>query len=372
MCSIGGFISERPLDAKTARSLVEGLVWYGADRGQQSTGAWIQGPGGTRLVKKAVSPSEFTAGEDFDKLFQGMDGGVTTALTHTRQPTSGGRGDKQAQPFRRGEVVTVHNGMYWNSDREAKHWEVEKKHGVDSELVTAFVSSYGAMKLPKLLQNVYGASALGVWDNGKLYLMRSDNPTCYSAFTLRDGNEVVAFASTRSILFSALKHTWLMPSSIRGAETKENVLLLVTPKKLVQCSKKIYPAVLYTKGRGGAYGYGSDFDSEACDLSQYASRFEGKSIAERELKQWEERKGKSPFLFGPASQHYTRSGEVQHIERDSTIHSTTDKPSDVLKEITLSHTYNGDRGKHETTETENGNGAEASASNSKSGEGIED
>src|SRR5512138_2277976 len=107
MCSISGWIAEAPLTPEETRCLTRGLLFHGERRGSQSGGIWMDGT----LLKKAIRPLDLSRTDECEAL---VSKGGQWALIHTRQPTSGGRGDEHAQPFVSGDITCVHNGIFTN------------------------------------------------------------------------------------------------------------------------------------------------------------------------------------------------------------------------------------------------------------------
>ena len=234
MCSIGGYISEKPLDRTTARNLLSALLWYGQDRGTQSAGCYYNG----QIAKRAMSPADFLDSSDFFNLFNANG---TLGLTHTRMATSGGHGDDQAQPFSIGRTTTVHNGMFWDVKGLKRDWNITKPSGVDSELITSFLHAMGPKKLPDFIESTDGPSAIAAIHNDKLYLMRHGNPTWFYHLEVANENHILVFASTDEQLERAMRHTWLMHDPIHTNGTQQGVLLHATPRKLSAASRKITP-----------------------------------------------------------------------------------------------------------------------------------
>lgn len=232
MCGIAGFISKKPLSSWASERLCSALLYYSEDRGSQSTGIFINGT----LFKKAMNACEFIELDEYNKLFT-QD--TSAALLHTRQPTSGGKGDDQAQPFISGTTVTVHNGWFTNIHELKRRWNIQKASGVDSELVTSFIDSYGIMKLPQFLKSSEGSSAFAIIYKNELYLMRSGNPTAYTIIDLADGNTVFVFASTPKILAMAIRYVWLIQPYHSIKETKEGILLHITPEIITKMSARV-------------------------------------------------------------------------------------------------------------------------------------
>lgn len=254
MCSIAGFISKNPLNAETALRLSSALLYHGQDRGRQSAGAFVLGKEG-RLYKKAVHPENFIYDDGFLGMFEHD---VKLALMHTRFPTCGDRTDKQAQPFTRENTVSVHNGYYFAIDAIEAQWGLERKSGVDSELITDYVETYGVKALPDFFETTDGPSAVGIYHNGELYVGRDDNPMSYAQIKMGDGNQLFVFASTESQLKAALDFTFLGKFVIK--ELKENRLYrVVSPFKLKRVRKwrRLRYGAASSYYGGGYGGYGS-------------------------------------------------------------------------------------------------------------------
>lgn len=225
MCSIGGFICSKPLDPGTAQNLASGLLWYGSVRGEQSSGVMVDG----EVYKAATKPSEFISDPKFIGMFAKP---PTCVLTHTRQPTSGGRGDEQAQPFVDNHTVTVHNGGIFNIKPLKERFNINKPSGVDSELITTFISAHGINELPKFMEEMMGSAAIAAYVNNKLYLARDGNPLEYLILNLSGGGSILIFASTESILMAAARYVWLLQPSIRSITLPSNSLYECTPTKV--------------------------------------------------------------------------------------------------------------------------------------------
>lgn len=203
MCSIAGWYSSYDLPANVAEDLATALLFYGKTRGDHSSGVFING----KTLKRAVSPVLLPSEPGFSSMFHGSN---RQALVHTRQPTSGGLGDAQAQPFRMDGTVTVHNGYYFDiKDIKNKHG-INKPSGVDSHLITSYVHRYGPMKLPKFIRTTDGPSAVGLINDGDMYLFRAGNPLSYMTIRFADDDKITLFASTPEMLQNAVRYVYLL------------------------------------------------------------------------------------------------------------------------------------------------------------------
>lgn len=251
MCSIGGWIATKPLPSDLAEMLAAALLWNGKVRGAQSAGIYVGG----KVLKKAVHPKDLIFTDEFAKMFEGND--TSICLTHTRQPTSGGTADPDAQPFMRGDVATVHNGGFFDCENIKERFGIRKETNVDSELVTAYAESYGVEMLPEFLEYAQGSAAIAAATaEGKLYLVRTNGSLAYQCL-LPPGNEILIFASTTDILAKAMRYCWLLEDHVRGYEIGEQQLFEATPKGIVASGKKFgrppFRSVV-TVGSGGNSG----------------------------------------------------------------------------------------------------------------------
>jgi len=248
MCSIGGFVSSVPLDPILSRRLCTALLWYGSDRGIQSSGCYIN----SKLAKAAVTPYDFIDTDEFIGLFARP---ASMALTHTRTPTSGGLGDEQAQPFVQAGTAAVHNGWIMNTKELKQKWGITKPSGVDSELIVSFLARKGPHKLADFLESADGMSAVAAIHNDKMYLIRSGNPTYYCRLIIGEGECVTVFGSEGEAVKSALAHTWLLPQSYTIQGTQQNILLEAQAHKLQPISRKIRSFSYNCYGLDDDYGY---------------------------------------------------------------------------------------------------------------------
>lgn len=194
-----------------------------------------------KVVKRAMPPDRFIEIRAFKDL---MEQPTNLVIGHTRAPTSGGKGDQQAQPFKQGDVVTVHNGVIHNTEELVKKYSLTYGSGVDSELFASFIAKNGLEDLPDFMSNVQGNAALGiVLNNNELYLIRDGNPTEYIILPISDGTTVTVFGSTMGLVNDAINHTWLAGrrntiTSKHGALlrlTGESVTVITEPKVQTTC-----------------------------------------------------------------------------------------------------------------------------------------
>lgn len=248
MCSIGGWIASSPLHPQTTRKLAAALLWYGMPRGEQSSGVWLDG----RLLRAAKSPRELIYEDAFLNL---IGDGARMCLTHTRQPTSGGRGDTDAQPFVKGPATTIHNGCISNCAELKKKFKVEKEGTeVDSAIITAIVAEHGPEALPDFVKEMRGSAATVVTVGQEMWAIRDCNPLEYLTISLTNGTTVSVFASTEPQLLDALHSVWMLEPATRSITVPHRVLCKITPTGFEQVGKPLPPAYNY-----GGVNYGTDW-----------------------------------------------------------------------------------------------------------------
>lgn len=238
MCSISGFLSAAPLSHSATLRLMRALLYYGRSRGAQSTGLALLTSTGIHLLKEATDPDDFVFSEAFEDLFAKLPANtqITGALGHTRQPTCGGLGNDQAQPFVSGQTATVHNGYYHDFKAIKTAHEIDKPSGVDSELVCSYVAKHGIATLPTFIASTDGPSAIACFHEGAMYMMRVSNPTVLATFPLGNSNRLSVFASTANQLTDALRYCWLFHSTPSTITPTEGILYQLTPSGLVAIS----------------------------------------------------------------------------------------------------------------------------------------
>ena len=259
MCGIAGFISEPPLPRKTARTLCSALLYYSQDRGQQSAGIFVN----NATIKKATSATNFITSPEYLTAF---DKNPSYAITHTRQPTSGGTDSKHAQPFRKNDTITVHNGFYSDCEALKKQWNLTKSTNVDSELVTQFIDSYGIDRLPDFIDSTDGPSAIAALYRNNLYLIRSSNPTSYATLTTPGNSSILVFASTKEILEKSLLRCWLIPKSISLEIPKDGILYHATATGLTALTENsVSHSYRMKPWKGHNYSHSSYLQGETPD-----------------------------------------------------------------------------------------------------------
>ena len=216
-------------------------------------------------MKKAIDPNSFIETSDFYNLFNDD---TSYALIHTRMPTSGSRGDDGAQPFKVNDTITVHNGYYHDVKNLKTKWGLEKESGVDSELIARYIAAHGVLTLPKFIEKTDGPSAIAVMHENELFFIRSGNPLATCQFEFDDGNKILLFASTKYILYSALKYVWLISDSIQSKELPERVLIRATPDGMETLSEPFSDEHLWL-GFGDLNAYTNNWEATGSLYSGY-------------------------------------------------------------------------------------------------------
>jgi len=265
MCSIGGFICSKPLQAHTSRRLAAALLFFGVNRGRQSSGIFVN----NRLFKKAQDAEQFVFEDAFSALF---DGPVQKCLVHNRQPTSGGLGDEQAHPFWVGETITAHNGWLSNYKELAEKFELKKPSGVDSELLAAAMEKLGPAGMSEFMKHVSGTASLAAIHKDELYLGRDGNPLEYYALDVivEDGSaaNLLIFGSTEPQVVRAINYVWLIPNMKRTITLPEDKLFHVSAQGVLKDVSKFETKSYYNPNTRenwrSRHPHGHDFSEYGC------------------------------------------------------------------------------------------------------------
>jgi glutamine phosphoribosylpyrophosphate amidotransferase len=186
-----------------AQRVASSLLFFGRDRGDQSAGIWFEGMG--QPLKRALAVDEFISTKSYNAIFDRVkEKGRFVLLTHTRYPTCGGRTDADAQPFKAGDTVTIHNGMIINPGQLEKKFNFVRKTQVDSEVFARYINRHGVRNLPKFMHLLSGNAAVVAYKAGKVYAFRSGNPLVVASIP-GDG---VIWASTKQQVEAAMVTVW--------------------------------------------------------------------------------------------------------------------------------------------------------------------
>lgn len=218
MCSIGGF-SLSQNSRINPRKLANALLTQMDVRGNQASGYAWQSSTGSGVYKKDTSGSGLSMKQ--------MSKGTRVAVLHTRYATHGSIRDMAnnhpvLSPDK--SVALVHNGVIYNHDRVRSEMSIGSiLPEVDTSVIPAILQEYDR-NTDKFDMLDGDASVAWLDDNDRLVMKLariSHSPLCIAQ--LPDGSFV--FASTESILWSALKTAGLNPTYMENVP--ERVLMTI-------------------------------------------------------------------------------------------------------------------------------------------------
>lgn len=218
MCSIGGF-SLSQNSRINPRKLANALLTQMDVRGNQASGYAWQSSTGSGVYKKDTSGSSLSMKQ--------MSKGTRLAVLHTRYATHGSIRDMAnnhpvLSPDK--SVALVHNGVIYNHNRVREEMSIGSiLPEVDTSVIPAILQEYDR-NTDKFDMLDGDASVAWLDDNDRLVMKLariSHSPLCIAQ--LADGSFV--FASTESILWSALKTVGIAPTYMENVP--ERVLMTV-------------------------------------------------------------------------------------------------------------------------------------------------
>lgn len=226
MCGIIGGTSKTPFDP----SDIKILFLMAMERGEDSCG--IANLDSREIVKEVGSAYSFVVNDMSDH---------STWIGHTRAKTTGVVSNRNAHPFRYGDVTGVHNGVISNYYKLKGEENIDLE--VDSEIIFHLIDKYGIKEaLPKLS----GSLALSWFEDDKLHLYRYSNPTSIAKY-----NGGYVFAS----LPKYLEAIGIPTVDIKS--TKEHYLYTFKDGELLSSKElEARPQSSFTYNRGTTYGYG--------------------------------------------------------------------------------------------------------------------
>lgn len=160
MCGIIGGVSKEPFH----QSVIKTLFVMAMNRGKDSCGI---ANNETKEIIKEV-------GDSFSFIENDLSNHKDW-IGHTRAKTTGMVSNRNAHPFRSGEIIGAHNGMIsnWWKLKDEESIDIE----VDSEIIFHLINKYG---LEETLPRLKGSLAIAWFKDTKLHLYRHTNP-CHIA-----------------------------------------------------------------------------------------------------------------------------------------------------------------------------------------------
>jgi len=230
LCSIGGAVFKDGLSPDETHRLANALLFFGRNRGDQSAGLWMEGMGGPPF-KRATDVASLINSTAYKNLFKNVQPQKRLVLlTHTRLPTHGGRTDADAQPFKAGDTVTIHNGMISNDDQLDRQFQLKRKTEVDSEVFTRYINRYGMRNLPKFMKSLSGSLAVVAYKAGRLYAFRDGNPLIVAEIK----DEGLIWGSTKTMVEAAMIAVWGYMPEHKMIELKEDAIYALRDRGVVE------------------------------------------------------------------------------------------------------------------------------------------
>lgn len=201
MCGIAGYITKKDIklsqkNLKKRRSIFNGLLVSMQERGAESTGVAGLNSESWQLVKGTVEASKFVANPRFRKLIKKNN---SVVIGHTRLSTTGKIAKRNAHPFKRKNILGVHNGVVLN------HEDFNKNIEVDSEIIFELLkrSNNNYKKVFKKLRGNFSVVWLNLDERKKykLYAVRHNNPLYFAEIKQL---KTIFYASTEQALKSII------------------------------------------------------------------------------------------------------------------------------------------------------------------------
>lgn len=191
-CGVIGFSGSNEFDKSKIETL---MLWNSLLRGEDATGMYTPKSG---VVKNSNPAYKFIIDKDTtiqkDKVFIG----------HVRSATRGSKVDKNAHPFKEGNLVLVHNGTITNPWTLCNHYKLSTSdYDVDSHAICAILAKE---KKPDVLSQIEGGAAIVFTDVTKpdiIYVFKNKERPLFKGFI--DGNMYIS-SIEESLKYIGCKH----------------------------------------------------------------------------------------------------------------------------------------------------------------------
>ena len=220
MCGIFGAVQNSP-DKSSYNdfvNLTNKLFKLSESRGREASGiTLVAGENSNIEVLKSMSPaSRLIKSKEYKGLFKNFyveaqkNKKPCLAMGHTRLVTNGSHADKNNnQPVSYDGGVVIHNGIIVNvDDLWAKHTDLQRKTGVDTEIVIALIRKYfketqsPVEAVNKAFSEIYGTASIALaFEDINVLVIATNNGSLYTA----ESKDTTIFASERHTLLKLME-----------------------------------------------------------------------------------------------------------------------------------------------------------------------
>lgn len=263
MCGLFGCITKRDFElskgqADTRNSIIKGLAIAMEHRGGHSTGVAGIDSKWYSLKKEALPAQEFIETPKFNGVLKYNHNII---IGHTRLATIGEVNDKNAHPFKFGNIIGAHNGHVSN------YYDISKDIEVDSEAIFYLLDKY-KNDYKKAFKELYGSFAVTWFDitqPNKIHFVVDGNP-----LNLIYINEIKTYfyASEEYPLQGVVGSYFDLPKQKTWKPESSKVYTITTN---LQVSKKDVEFSKTWPYKGSSYSYPSyhNHDNEHEDLEEW-------------------------------------------------------------------------------------------------------